>query len=1010
MAKGYSFLLYLCLLLFIMQTFLEKAAAHIFSQYTTHLHRLVIVLPTNRACFFFRRALALQSEKPVWGPKILPIDDFITQAADATPVESISLLWLLYDICKEIDPQLNFDRFTSWAHPLLQDFDKIDQYLVDISNLFDYLSKAKTIERWQPDMLPSRPVNTQSQVIDNYFKLWENLERTYHTLKERLSVQKKAYRGMMYRWVAEHPEKLQDDEEVDKYIFIGLNALSQAEEKIIKDLVKAHMAEVLWDTDTYYMEKNPLVKAGDLLRRYKREGRLGATWNWQTDDLLTQPKNIYITSVLNASMQGKLAFQLYKQLRQEGKQEGNTDASTASMTAMVLPDENLLTSLLQSLDPDVQDFNITMGISLRSSALFTLVNLLFELQYLTLSDKNEHKKTAKFNHRHVVKVLTHPFIKQYEQLFLQEEEAKHEVTEAANKNYIRQTLLYIKDYNKVYLSPAELQELGKKEALFQVLFTPWNGDARKALQCFYGLTDLLRLVYKNRKDAIETEYLYQFYTIIKRLDTILEDRQAQAGAEPLSLRSFKLFLYELFKQIKIPFSGEPVSQLQIMGMLETRTLDFENVIILSANEKTLPQAKKQHSLIPLDISLHLGLPTYRTQEAIMSYHFYRLLQRAKNIYFIYLSPSETYGAGEKSRFLLQIEHELAKMNPNISLHYRKVQPEEPPVAAEEISLQVPKTKLLLKQLADLIGKGISPSQLNTFVHCSLRYYFSYLSNLKEDEEVQETMSADTFGNVVHKTLEEIDKEFSSQERPITKEDLQLVLPTISDRVKKAYAESHPGGSVTEGLNYLLYKVATRVIRNLLQQQIDKSVFPLEILGLEKTLSISTMVEVDGEPVKVQLYGRMDRIDKTGNTIRIIDYKTGRVEKSQLKAAEADTENLLVSNPEADKVRQLWLYKYILAKRMVQEKGLRLENRYIQAETHELLAGIYSFRNIEQGFMADQLRFGNGAAEDLEAFITQSEIYLQKLIASMLDTSQPFVRTSRLESCVFCPYTGVCGRS
>ncbi|QHT69558.1 PD-(D/E)XK nuclease family protein [Rhodocytophaga rosea] len=983
-----------------MQTFLEKAAAHVFQQYSENLHRLVIILPTNRACFFFKRALAMQSDKPVWGPKILPIDDFITEAADATLVEPISLLWLLYDVCKEIDPQISFDRFTAWAHPLLQDFDKIDQYLVDTKELFSYLTKAKAIERWQPDVLPNRPFRTQSLIIDKYFRLWENLEKTYETLKDRLTAQKKAYRGMMYRWVAEHTEKLEDDPEVDKYIFVGLNALSHAEEKILKDLVKAHMAEVLWDTDSYYMEKNPLVKAGDLLRRYKKEGRLGSEWNWQTDDLLTQPKDIYITGVLNASMQGKLAFQIYKELLQEEKsQENGASFADSCMTAIVLPDENLLMPLLHSLDPEVEDFNITMGISLRSSALFTLVNLLFELQYLTLADKSEQKKTAKFNHRHVVKVLTHPFIKQYEQLFLQEENQKG-ASETEDRNYIRHTLDHIKKNNKVFLSPAELQALGKHEALFEVLFTPWNGDARKALQCFYRLIDLLRCVYHNRKDAIETEYLYLFYTIIKRLDAILEERQAQPDVEPLSLRSFKLFLYELFKQTKIPFSGEPVSQLQIMGMLETRTLDFENVIILSANEKTLPQAKKQNSLIPLDISLQLGLPTYRSQEATMSYHFYRLLQRAKKVYFLHLLPSDTYGAGEKSRFLLQIEHELTNLNPNIRLHYRKVLTEDKPLSVESPPMQIPKTQQVLDHLTSEIARGISPTQLNTFVHCSLQYYFSYLSNLKEEKVVQESMSADTFGNIVHKTLEGIDVELSRIGYPITKDDIAQVLPTIAERVKTAYKESHPGGSVTEGLNYLLYKVATRVIHNLLQHQIDKSIFPLEILGLEKTLSTNTTLDIGGKPVKVQLYGRMDRIDKTGNTIRIIDYKTGKVEKHQLKAPDADTETLLVSNPEADKVRQLWLYKYILAKRLLQDKE----------QTHELVAGIYSFRNIEQGLMTDQLRLGNGAAGDLEVFVEQSEVYLQKLVASMLDPEQPFARTTRLESCQFCPYTSICGRA
>jgi hypothetical protein len=992
-----------------MQTFLEKAAAHVFLQHPGNLHRIVVVLPTNRACFFFKRALAMQSDIPVFAPRIQPIDDFITEAAEAELVEPISLLWLLYDVCKEIDPQIEFDRFTSWAHPLLQDFDKIDQYLVNTKDLFSYLTKAKAIERWQPDMLPHSPA-IQSPVVDKYFKLWENLDRTYAALKKRLSEQKKAYRGMMYRWVAEHPEKLLENPEIDQYIFIGLNALSFAEEKMLKDLVKVRKATLLWDTDTYYMEHNTEAKAGDLLRKYKAQGKLGE-WNWQTSHLLTEQKDFYMIGVLNASMQGKVASQIYLNLQKQPAGFPAPEENTYTdhgMTAIVLPDENLLMSVLQSLDPAVEDFNITMGLSLRSSSLFTLVNLLFELQYLTLSGTGGQKKIAKFNHRHVVKVLTHPFIKQYEQLFLQPQ-GDESGAEADKTNYIRRTLRYITEFNKVFLSPEELQHLGNHEALFKVLFTPWNGEARKALRCFYELIDVLREVYKVHKDAIETEYLFRFYTITKRLDTILREREAQAGAESLSLRSFKLFLYELFKQNKIPFSGEPVSQLQIMGMLETRTLDFENVIILSANEKVLPGAKKQNSLIPLDIGQQFGLPNYRSQEATISYHFYRLLQRARRVYFLHVLPSETYNAGEKSRFLHQIEHELAKHNPQIRIHHQTVKLSDNPMVPTELPLQVSKSTALLEHMSREIARGISPTQLNTYVTCSLRYYYSYLSNLKEEEEVQESMSAGSFGNLVHKTLEEIDHQLAAIGRPVQKEDVRQILKTIPSRVHRLYAESHPGGSLQSGLNYLLYKVASHVIHNLLEHQLEEGIFPLEILGLEKTLSASVTIEVQGTPVKVQLYGRIDRIDKVGNTIRIIDYKTGKVEKGQLKASAADIETTLVSNPEADKMRQLWLYKYILAKRMLHEKGLRLADRHLSAEEHQLISGIYSFRNIGEGLLTDQLRFSEGAGENLENFVAQSEIYLQKLISTILDPSLPFERTARIESCLFCPYTSICGR-
>jgi ATP-dependent exoDNAse (exonuclease V) beta subunit len=446
-----------------------------------------------------------------------------------------------------------------------------------------------------------------------------------------------------------------------------------------------------------------------------------------------------------------------------------------------------------------------------------------------------------------------------------------------------------------------------------------------------------------------------------------------------------------------------------MGMLETRTLDFENVIILSANEKVLPGTKKQNSLIPLDISQQFGLPNYRSQEATISYHFYRLLQRARKVYFLHVLPSETYSAGEKSRFLHQIEHELARQNPQIRIHHQTVKLPDSAFAPGELVLEVAKSAPLLEHMGREIEKGISPTQMNTYITCSLRYYYSYLSNLKEEEEVQESMSAGTFGNLVHKTLEEIDLELAALGVPVQKEDIKQVLKTVPDRVHKIYAESHPGGSLQNGLNYLLYKVASHVIKNLLEHQLEEGIFPLEILGLEKTLSTQITIDISGKPVKVQLYGRIDRIDKVGNTIRVIDYKTGKVEKNQLRATAADIETTLVSSPEADKVRQLWLYKYILAKRMRHEKGLRMADRYLSADDHQLISGIYSFRNIGEGLLTDQLRFSDGASDNLDHFIAQSEVYLQKILSSMLDPAQPFERTSRIESCLFCPYTGICGR-
>ncbi len=473
-----------------MPAFLEHAARHVFTTYRERLDKITVILPTHRAAYFFRRTLALQTDEPVWAPRIVAIDDFITEAADVQLVDPIGLVWLLYDVCKEIDPNVQFDRFTGWAHTLLQDFDKIDQYLIDAEDLFDYLSEAKTLERWQPDMGPARLGSAKSKIIENYFLLWQNLHQIYLSLKERLKEQHKAYRGMMYRHMAEHPEILLDDEEVDKYVFVGLNALSAAEEKLLRRLVKERQAEALWDTDAYYMEKNTGVKAGDVLRTYKKDLRFGL-WNWQFDDLLTQPKDIHIIGVPNAAMQGKVAMHIHRQAQLEFKSPvGEEDYGLDDITAIVLPDENLLMPVLESLDDHVNDFNITMGLSLRQSNLFTLVDGLFALQAFTLTEQEYGRKRIKLNHRHIVKILTHPFIHQYEYLLFLKNRTESEDGEAKVTNPVRKALSHIGRHNVIFISSSimpcrrfTISENRYRYSISMASFRSWYTSRSRSISC-----------------------------------------------------------------------------------------------------------------------------------------------------------------------------------------------------------------------------------------------------------------------------------------------------------------------------------------------------------------------------------------------------------------------------------------------------------------------------------------------------------------------------------------------
>jgi hypothetical protein len=1008
-----------------MQTFLERSAEHIYAKHNhAQLSKVCIVLPSRRGVLYLKQALSKLSDKPFLAPDVFAVEDFIMEMTGLRQIDQVALLFELFDVFKEIDPNVIFERFMSWASTLLADFDKIDQYLVDPKALFSYISEAKALERWQMQLGESQKGNNMKTArTDRYFKLFENIYTVYQNLRSRLTEKGLVYRGMAYRDLAENIDKhiLEKDRHL-KYYFVGFNALSDAEEKIIRTLLKRkNFAETIWDTDTYLLE-NKFQKAGDWLRYYKNGKELDGIpplyndeWTWETNELLTGNKNIQIIGVPNASIQAKVAGHIYKSWgekekgeREEWNNEETYEHQTSNtenrQTAIVLGDENLLVPVMNSLDESVKDFNITMGLSLKNSMLFTLIDSLFELQRNLVEFKTEEGgsvKIPKFSHRQVVKVLNHPFLRRWELMKYQASETEEIL------NPIRKTLQEITDRNRVFLSSKELAEISENDPIFAVLFKHWNNKPQNAIKCFYDLIDLLRDVYKENQDAIETEYLFQFYLILQRMDGILENRK-----DTVAMRSFKMFLYEFIKQTKIPFESETDESLQIMGMLETRTLDFEKIIILSVNEGTLPLTNRQHTLIPFDALTdpQFNLPTHHHADSVMAYHFFRLLQRAKEIVLVHVLPSDTYGAGEKSRFILQIEHELAKANKNITLTYPTVKfIEGENKLHDETRLEIHKTEDILRFMEKSISeKGIYPSHFNQYVQCSLQYYFSKIAGIGEAEEVEEKIGVDTFGNWIHKTFENIDSAFVENGGVVEKEDLENVLTNIDSYLKQAFKETNMGLRAEEGMNYILYQVGETIVKKFINYQLKNEIFPFELLDVEKTLKVQFNVKVNDKIISVNIAGRIDRMDRIGgNHVRVIDYKTGKVEAKDLKISIEDLDADLLGNKDKDKFRQLWLYKYMVLKQMVSIKGLTIGGRKLEETENTVTAGIYSFRNIDEGLLQQDINFYEG--ETIQDFIHQSEQYLQTFVQDLMNPEKPFEKRKDHENCGYCDYRRICGR-
>ncbi len=998
-------------------TFLEKSAQYVFDKAgnTTQLENVCVVLPTRRAVYFFKRALAQCANKPFLAPEVVAIDDLVSSRCGLQIADNVSLLFELYDVFKKVDEKITFDKFLQWASVLLKDFDNIDLYEIKADYVFGYITEAKSLERWRVDW-PKNQVSTDSPAVQSQFLLFSNLLKVYTLFQEQLLSQNRAYRGLAYRTLSENVEeillgispesrvvspesrdvlllpKTQDSRPMTFYYFVGFNALSTAEENIFKKLIKAKRAECLWDTDNYYMSDNQNIEGGELLRKYKAAGWAG-DWKWSEDYLMNNPKEIHTYAVPNASMQAKVAGDIYSDWLHSGK-GGNDDRPVA----IVLADENLLVPMLYALDDDVQDLNVTMGLALKNSLLFTLIDSLFELQFTIAEFKSKEGKEfkiPKFNHRTIQKVLNHPFIRRYEYLALQQEDA-------TRQSIIQKTIRHIQQNNLVYLDSKQMLELGDNHPLFQVLFVRWPNNPQQIISTLYQLIDLLRGVYKDTQNAIETEYLYLFYTLLKQLETTLSTEHV----EKLNLKTFKSFLYELIRNTRIPFNGEPLSALQVMGMLETRTLDFDRVIVLSMNEGVLPSSKRQNSLIPWDIAREVGLPIYADQDAVMSYHFYRLLQRAEDIRLIHVTDPNTYNGGEESRFLMQIEHELV-LNPKAKISLTKHTVLFKAEVAEKIEpnhstdWEIPKSEETLQFIkTQLQTRGLYATHWGQYLKCSLQYYFNRVAKISEDEDVEERMNAAEFGSWIHNVLEQIDILYLMDGLAVSKAQIKEILRQEFDKQFRGY-------EADAGINHLIYETAEQTVLAFLKAQTDRN-DGLQVLATEQNLETQIDVSFGGEDISVKIAGKIDRVELIGNLIRVADYKTGKVDVLKFKPENLESLMLESGKPDDEKIRQLWLYQYLVLKKMQQESGLKLREQTYHSDQYDVTAGFYSLRNISKGFITNPLTFGSNLSAD--DYIIQSEKYIGRFVTEkLLNPNEPFTKTNDINTCKYCDFKDICGR-
>ncbi|MCK9220645.1 MAG: PD-(D/E)XK nuclease family protein [Bacteroidales bacterium] len=932
-----------------MTSFLSKIAQHLFDTCGTDLSEVCLVMPNRRAGLFFRKYLSAHLKHPAWSPVIYSIEDFMAILSELNEADPMNLLLDLFELHRKKDKEKaqSFEEFLTWGPQLLADFNEIDRYLADPEYLFGYLSEARAINLWNLDKSPL----TEFQL--NYLRFYHSLYDYYQQLTVNLMGRGEAYQGLSFRKAAENLEAGIARVPWKHIVFAGFNALTAAEEKVMLFLQKSGKAEFLWDADHYYFDKGD-HEAGSFLRKWLSSWPLKQK-NWIGDDFLTEGKNIEVIGVPNVTGQVKLCAEI---LRQNGKE-------LDEHTAIILPDEKLLLPLLNSLPEEVSELNVTMGLPLRHTPLADLLDLVFQMHLHALQMKNGSTGGNQFYFRDVVRILQHPMVRRMAVARMQ-----------GNQFAVNELIVKAQSGHRVFLSHDDLEGAGLFDAGLDFLhpfIEPWNvpADAIRDLQKIVALS--------SQTNPVESEYAFAFARILHQLNELIQERPGI-----FTWPTFYQFFRQMLERTSLPFYGEPVSGIQIMGMLETRTLDFDQVILLSCNEGMLPAGRLAPSFIPFDIKKEFGLPSYQHKDAVYAYHFYRLLQRAKKVWLLYVTVTDQLGSGEKSRYLQQITRELPVYNPAISIRERFLHTPMPP-ASFCPAITIPKEDAILHQLKEKAAAGFAPTVLNAFRKCSLQFYFSAVAGLREPEEMEETINPKALGNAVHQALYELFLPYKNT--PLTAGHIKKMADLAGVTVKKAFADKFSGSSLHFGKNLLLVKVAENMVINYLHTQIirfDEAQNRVNVALLEQPLWKVLSVPFKDSELEVRIKGFIDRMDRVGNEVHVIDYKTGSVLKKELTVELWED---LLHAPHLDKTFQLLTYGWLL---------------YNPAEKTIIHTGIVSLKKPGAGFLSVKVPEGKDTYAEFATI-------LRDLLSEIFNPDLPFSQTEDLTICSNCPYLNICQR-
>tara|TARA_R110002049_G_scaffold207188_1_gene377636 strand:+ start:5971 stop:8724 length:2754 start_codon:yes stop_codon:yes gene_type:complete len=897
----------------------------------TKLSELTFVLPSKRAGLFLKHQIAQVAQETIFSPKIISIETFVEELAELKTISNTELLFEFYEVYTKHTQKESLDTFESfskWAQILLQDFNEIDRYLIPQKNIFEYLSDIQDLKHWSVE-------GNQTDFIKKYLAFWHRLNTYYSKFTEQLLNKNMGYQGIVYRKAAENVNTYIQNSPNIKHVFLGFNALNTAEETIIQALLENQLAKIYWDIDAKFIN-NSKHDAGLFARHHKKNWHYFKThpFNWITENY-SKEKNITIYGVPKNISQSKYIGTLLSNLKEKRGHLNNT--------AVVLGDENLLIPVLNSLPNNIDALNITMGFPLKSIPLASLFEHLFQI----------HKNTSdSFYYKDVINVLSHQFIRP---LFYVD-----------GIDYASKIIATINDNNIIYLNTKRFKDMiDTLGNVIDLLFSNWDTSIDLVLK---NCSQLIIHI-KNHLDAdkqanlLSLEYLFRFNTLFNELIR-LNSEYNHIKDIPTLHNVYK----ELLSTETLDFQGEPLQGLQVMGMLESRVLDFETVIISSVNEGILPSGKSNNSFIPFDVKIENKLPTYKEKDAVYTYHFYRLLQRAKNVYILYNTEIDVLTGGEKSRFITQLE-----LDKTHKISHQIIAPKVP--ILKPATNEVQKTTDVIDRLKDIAKKGFSPSSLTSYIRNPIDFYYQKILKIKEYEDAEETIAANTLGTVVHNTLEGFYKPLIGEF--LTIETIKNLKPQIEEKVTYHFKNEYKEGDITKGKNLIIFEIAKRYVLNFLNLEIAdlKAGNQIKILAIEAENTVK--IDIPELDFPIHITGKIDRVDAYNGITRIIDYKTGKVDQGKVEITNWDS--ITTDYDKYSKSFQVLCYAYMMQK----TNSIKLP-----AE-----AGIISFKNLSAGF----LKFGKKEpnSRKKEQLVTEETlktftVELKNLIMEICNINIPFI--------------------